>query len=74
VEPVASHATGGKRCRPGGVGPVRLFPRHDQTMMNDCKELMESALFRPVIDRSYPLAGSCEAYPTSRLIRRSETS
>ena len=38
------------------------FPRHDQAMMNDFKELMESGMFRPVIDRSYPLAEIVQAY------------
>jgi NADPH:quinone reductase-like Zn-dependent oxidoreductase len=47
------------------------LPRHDQAMIND---LMESGLFRPIIDRSYPLAEIVEAYRTSRPGRRSETS
>jgi NADPH:quinone reductase-like Zn-dependent oxidoreductase len=38
------------------------FPRHDQAMMNYFKCLMESGLFRPVIDRSYPLAEIVQAY------------
>jgi NADPH:quinone reductase-like Zn-dependent oxidoreductase len=38
------------------------FPRHDQAMMNYFKGLMESGLFRPVIDRSYPLAEIVQAY------------
>jgi NADPH:quinone reductase-like Zn-dependent oxidoreductase len=38
------------------------FPRHDQAMMNDFKDLMESGQFRPLIDRSYPLAEIVEAY------------
>jgi NADPH:quinone reductase-like Zn-dependent oxidoreductase len=38
------------------------FPRHDQAMMNHFKGLMESGQFRPVIDRSYPLAQIVEAY------------
>jgi NADPH:quinone reductase-like Zn-dependent oxidoreductase len=38
------------------------FPRHDQAMINDFKDLMESGLFRPVIDRSYPLAEIVDAY------------
>ena len=38
------------------------FPRHDQTMMNYFKGLMESGQFRPVIDRSYPLAEIVQAY------------
>jgi NADPH:quinone reductase-like Zn-dependent oxidoreductase len=38
------------------------FPRHDQQMMNYFKDLREAGLFRPVIDRSYPLADIVEAY------------
>jgi NADPH:quinone reductase-like Zn-dependent oxidoreductase len=38
------------------------FPRHDQAMMDYFKGLMESGLFRPVIDRSYPLAEIVQAY------------
>jgi NADPH:quinone reductase-like Zn-dependent oxidoreductase len=38
------------------------LPRHDQSMMNDLKELMESRQFSPVIDRRYPLAEIVEAY------------
>lgn len=38
------------------------FPRHDQAMINDFKDLMEAGQFRPVIDRSYPLAEIAEAY------------
>jgi NADPH:quinone reductase-like Zn-dependent oxidoreductase len=38
------------------------FPRHDQQMMNYFKDLLEAGLFRPVIDRSYPLADIVEAY------------
>jgi NADPH:quinone reductase-like Zn-dependent oxidoreductase len=38
------------------------IPRHDQKMINDFKDLMESGQFRPVIDRSYPLAQIVEAY------------
>ena len=38
------------------------FPRHDQAMMNDFKDLMESGQFRPVIDRCYPLAEIADAY------------
>jgi NADPH:quinone reductase-like Zn-dependent oxidoreductase len=38
------------------------FPRHDQAMINDFKALMEAGQFRPVIDRSYPLAEIAEAY------------
>ena len=49
------------------------FPRHDQAMMNDFKDLMESGLFRPVIDRSYPLAEIVEAYRYVETGQRSET-
>jgi len=38
------------------------FPRHDQAMMNYFKDLMDSGLFRPVIDRSYPLKEIVDAY------------
>lgn len=38
------------------------FPRHDQAMMNYFKGLMESGLFRPLIDRTYPLSDIVEAY------------
>jgi NADPH:quinone reductase-like Zn-dependent oxidoreductase len=38
------------------------LPRHDQAMINDLKDLMESGEFQPVIDRSYPLAKIVEAY------------
>jgi NADPH:quinone reductase-like Zn-dependent oxidoreductase len=38
------------------------LPRHDQEMINDFKDLLESGQFRPVIDRSYPLAEIVEAY------------
>jgi NADPH:quinone reductase-like Zn-dependent oxidoreductase len=38
------------------------FPRHDQAMINDFKDLMESGQFQPLIDRSYPLAEIVEAY------------
>ena len=38
------------------------FPRHNQAMMNYFRDLMESGLFRPVIDRSYPLAEIVAAY------------
>ena len=37
-------------------------PRHNQAMMNYFKDLMESGQFRPLIDRSYPLAEIVEAY------------
>ena len=38
------------------------LPRHDQAMMNYFKDLMESGMFRPIIDRSYPLTEIVEAY------------
>ena len=38
------------------------FPRHNQAMMNYFRDLMESGLFRPVVDRSYPLAEIVAAY------------
>jgi NADPH:quinone reductase-like Zn-dependent oxidoreductase len=38
------------------------FPRHDQAMMNDLKDLMERGQFRPLVDRSYPLADIVAAY------------
>ncbi len=38
------------------------FPRHNQAMMDYFKDLMESGLFRPVVDRSYPLAEIVDAY------------
>lgn len=45
-----------------GKSVLFALPRHDQAMMNDFKDLMESGLFRPVIDRSYPLEEIVEAY------------
>jgi len=45
-----------------GTSVLFAIPRHDQAMMNDFKDLMESGLFQPVIDRSYPLAEIVEAY------------
>ena len=38
------------------------FPRHDQAMMNDLKDLMERGQFRLVVDRTYPLAEIVAAY------------
>lgn len=38
------------------------LPRHNQAMMNYFKDLMESGLFRPIVDRSYPLTEIVEAY------------
>ena len=45
-----------------GKSVLFALPRHDQAMMNDFKDLMDSGLFRPVIDRSYPLEEIVEAY------------
>ena len=61
---------------PGGQNPVLAlvtpwlpgrsvlfgFPHHDQAMVNGFKDLLESGQFRPVIDRSYPLAEIVDAY------------
>jgi NADPH:quinone reductase-like Zn-dependent oxidoreductase len=38
------------------------FPRHDQAMINHFMDLMASGRFRPVVDRTYPLAEIVEAY------------
>jgi NADPH:quinone reductase-like Zn-dependent oxidoreductase len=38
------------------------FPRHNQAMMNYFKDLMQSGLFQPIVDRSYPLTEIVEAY------------
>ena len=38
------------------------FTRHDQAMATRLRDLLESGQFRPVIDRSYPLADIVEAY------------
>ena len=38
------------------------YPRHDQAMVDEFKDLMEAGRFRPVIDRSYPLAEIVDAY------------
>jgi NADPH:quinone reductase-like Zn-dependent oxidoreductase len=38
------------------------FPRHDQAMMNDLEDLMERGQFRPLVDRTYPLAEIVDAY------------
>ena len=45
-----------------GKSVLFALQRHDQAMMNDFKDLMESGLFRPVVDRSYPLEEIVEAY------------
>lgn len=37
------------------------FPRHDQAMMNDLKDLMERGS-SALVDRSYPLTEIVEAY------------
>jgi NADPH:quinone reductase-like Zn-dependent oxidoreductase len=61
---------------PGGQNPVLAlvtpwlpgrsvlfgYPRHDQAMINEFKDLMEAGRFRPVIDRSYPLTRIVDAY------------
>jgi hypothetical protein len=44
---------------------VFAFPRHDQAMMNDFKDLMESGLLRPVIDRSYRFVPQVERLASS---------
>jgi len=38
------------------------FLRHDQAMINYFMDLMASGRFRPVVDRTYPLAEIVEAY------------
>jgi NADPH:quinone reductase-like Zn-dependent oxidoreductase len=38
------------------------IPKHDQTMVNDIRGLLESGAFTPVIERRYPLAEIVEAY------------
>ncbi len=45
-----------------GKSVLFRLPRHNQAMMNYFKDLMESGLFRPIIDRSYPLTEIVEAY------------
>ena len=45
-----------------GRSVLFAYPRHDQAMMSYLAVLMESGQFRPVIDRSYPLAEIVEAY------------
>ncbi len=42
------------------------FPRHNQAMMNYFKDLMESGLFRPIIDRSYPADRDRRGVPVRR--------
>jgi NADPH:quinone reductase-like Zn-dependent oxidoreductase len=38
------------------------YPRHDQAMVNEFRDLMAAGGFRPVIDRSYPLPEIVDAY------------
>ena len=38
------------------------IPRHDQELVNQIRELLESGAFKPVIDRRYPLDEIVEAY------------
>jgi NADPH:quinone reductase-like Zn-dependent oxidoreductase len=38
------------------------IPKHDQEIVRHLKELIESGLFKPVIDRRYPLDRIVEAY------------
>jgi len=45
-----------------GKSVLFAYPRHNQAMMNYFKNLMQSGQFRPVIDRTYPLAEIVEAY------------
>ena len=45
-----------------GRSVLFAYPRHDQAMANRLRDLLESGQFRPVIDRSYPLADIVEAY------------
>ena len=45
-----------------GKSVLFAYPRHDQAMINDFKAQLETGQFRPVIDRSYPLAQIVDAY------------
>jgi NADPH:quinone reductase-like Zn-dependent oxidoreductase len=46
----------------GGKKVKFPFPRYDQRMVRELKELIESGVFKPVIDRVYPLDQIVEAY------------
>jgi NADPH:quinone reductase-like Zn-dependent oxidoreductase len=46
----------------GGKKVLFPIPKHDQLMVRYLRELIESGVFRPVIDRTYPLGQIAEAY------------
>jgi NADPH:quinone reductase-like Zn-dependent oxidoreductase len=46
----------------GGRRVLFPIPKHDQLMVGYLKELIESGMFRPVIDRTYQLDQIVEAY------------
>lgn len=46
----------------GGRKVMIPFPQHDQEMVGDFKELIESGEFKPVVDRQYGLDEIVEAY------------
>ena len=46
----------------GGKKVMFPIPKHDQPMVGHLRKLIESGLFRPVIDRTYPLDQIVEAY------------
>jgi NADPH:quinone reductase-like Zn-dependent oxidoreductase len=46
----------------GGKKVKFPFPRYDQRMVRELKEMIESGAFQPVIDRVYPLDQIAEAY------------
>jgi NADPH:quinone reductase-like Zn-dependent oxidoreductase len=46
----------------GGKKVKFPFPRYDQGMVRELKEMIESGAFKPVIDRVYPLDQIVEAY------------
>jgi NADPH:quinone reductase-like Zn-dependent oxidoreductase len=46
----------------GGKKVLFPIPKHDQLMVRYLRELIESGVFRPVIDRTYPLDQIAEAY------------